>query len=61
MGGSTKHELRARAAPQLCASQPQLRVSCCGGGPGAGKWGLESGPREGTAVGCEKTALKGQE
>ena len=35
---------------------PESRVTCCKRGLGAGKWGLQCGPREGTAVGCEKTA-----
>ena len=45
-----------KRARGLCHSsvlpQPESCVSCCGGGLGAGRWSLEHGPREGTAVGC---------
>ena len=44
------------STPQLCTFQPESWVACCEGGLGAGKWGLEHGPREDTAVSCEKIA-----
>lgn len=40
------------------APQPESCVSSYGGGLGAGKWDLECKSREGTAVGCEKTACR---
>ena len=51
---------KVRTACMVCATA--LHTPACilclplWRGLGAGKWGLECGPREGTAVGCEKTA-----
>lgn len=51
---------KARNVHVVCGSsalpQPESCVSCCAGGLGAGRWSLEHGPREGTALGCWKTA-----
>ena len=41
-----------------CMLQPELCVCGCGEGLGAGTWGLESGHREETVVGCEETVHK---
>ena len=47
---------KARNVHVVCGSsalpQPESCVSCCAGGLGAGRWSLEHGPREGTALGC---------
>ena len=56
MGGRTARGPHLWPVPQSCAPQSELR----GGDLCAGKLDLEHGPREETAVGCEKTARTGR-
>ena len=54
--GRTEWDLYRRSMPQPCVPQPEKGVCWCGGGLGAGMWGMESRPGKGTAVGWEETA-----
>lgn len=51
-----EQDLHGWSVPHPCMPQPETCVSWCGQGLGSGTWGLESRPREGTAIGLEETA-----